>query len=99
MTVEQGSILKIEKLNGYYLVVSRTIYNESEQILVVPIIEKDIEGIFKLPVHSKYVNGVAICDEIRKIDISVRGYSIISFIDNNNLFSIISIIQDLFQII
>lgn len=99
MTIEQGSIIKIEELNGYYLVVSRKIYNMSEQIIVVPIIENGKEETFRIPVNSKYINGVAICDEIRKIDISIRGYSVVSFIDNNNLFPIISIIQDLFQII
>ena len=99
MTIEQGSIIKIEKLNGYFLVISRNIYNVSEQIIVVPIIENGKEGTFRLPVNSKYIEGVAICDEIRKIDIRVRGYSIISYINNNDLFSIISIIQDLFQII
>ncbi|SDB56452.1 PemK-like, MazF-like toxin of type II toxin-antitoxin system [Pseudobutyrivibrio sp. YE44] len=73
--VEQGDILKIEKIPDPIVVISKTSYNETGRIIACPILNNsfsphfDIE--FKMDNKSVYVS----CDNVKQLDLKPRFYS------------------------
>ena len=49
MVVGQGDIIQIEKLKGYFLVVSKDFFNSTEQAIVCPM----VTDTFTDPLHIK----------------------------------------------
>ena len=92
--VEQGDIIKIEGISQTALVISRNLYNESGHVIVCPVITGVSLTAFSFPIkEDEYV----LFDNPRQIDLTSRGYTIISRISLANLIQIVDRLQSLFD--
>ena len=91
--VEQGEILRIEGLSFLTIVISKNAYNHEEKVLVCPIIKKEPKATLKI----KMDNGWVICDDIHRIDLSVRGFQRKGRVGLGKMMMIIDRVQSLFD--
>ena len=96
---EQGDILRIEGIKDLVLVLSKNYYNKSSKIVGCPIVKNARESILNVHIKTKDVEGVALCDQLRNLDISVRGYQIVSKIDISDKMLVSDIVQGIFDYI
>ena len=93
----QGDILKIEKVKFPILVVSKDFFNTSSQIMGCPIVTEATRGPLHIPVDTKEVQGILLCEEVKKLDLRVRGCKKIDVIQTNELLDILDAIQGIFD--
>lgn len=94
--VEQGEILKLEGIKHEALVVSKDRYNESGNIIVCGIADKPVNPAICFPIsEDKY----AICDDMRKLDLRCREFSVKGRVSLAHMIQIIDRLQSLFDYI
>lgn len=92
----QGDILKIENMSVPVIVVSKDIYNATENAIVCPVIKNP--GISPLVYPFSYKKGSAVlCDEVKHLDLKTRGYSVIGSASEYDIIEISNIIESLFD--
>ena len=99
LKIEQGNILKIEGINDPVLVLSTNYYNSNNRIIVCPVVKSAKESILNVNIQTKEVEGVALCDQLKSLNINIRGHKIIGKIDTNTRILISDIVQGLFDYI
>ncbi len=75
MKIEQGDILKVQKLPYPVIVVSNNFFNQSGKAVVCPIRKEVLEGPLHLPVKNELVDGLILCEQVRYLDLSQRFFS------------------------
>ena len=63
MAVEQGDIIQIEKLKGYFLVVSKDFFNSTEQAIVCPMVKDTFLDPLHIEASGKEVKGIVMCEQ------------------------------------
>lgn len=96
--LEQGQIIKVENIKGELLVVSKELYNKTGSVIVCPIVDNMNEGILQYRIHTEKVSGTVLCDQIKNLDLSVRGYKVLCNIDLLSRMTISDIIQGLIEV-
>ena len=74
MTVEQGDILAVEKMKGFFLIVSKNFFNAAEQAVLCPIVEHTFPDPLHIKIKTDEVSGVVMCEQMRLVDLRYRGY-------------------------
>ena len=97
MTVDQGDIVTVENLNGYYLVVSKHFFNETEQVILCPVIKDTFVDPLHVRIETKSVEGIVMCEQMRLVDFSRRGFSIVDRIAYPEIMNITDAIQSIFD--
>ena len=98
--IEQGRIIKVEGIKDPVLVVSDDVYNKCGHVLVCPIIaNKNLENAINIPVHTKDIDGLVLCDQIRNLNISNRPFQVRSMISIDERMLISDVIQGLLEYI
>lgn len=97
MSVEQGDIIKIEKLKGQFLVVSKNFFNETEQVIVCPIVQDTFLEPLHIEIKTNEMNGIVMCEQMRMIDLRYRGYKKIDRIPYSDIVNITDAIQGIFD--
>lgn len=95
--ISQGDILSIERINTPVLVVSKTFFNKTEQIIACPILSKTSEDPLHIPIDTDDVQGVVLCEQMKLLDLRVRGYKKNTEISMEEIMNITDAIQSIFD--
>ncbi|MDD3184402.1 MAG: type II toxin-antitoxin system PemK/MazF family toxin [Anaerostipes sp.] len=93
----QGDILSVERIHTPVLVVSKTFFNKTEQIIACPILEEASEDPLHITIHTKEMKGVVLCEQMKLLDLRVRGYKKSSELQINEIMNIADAIQSIFD--
>ena len=97
MTIEQGDIITIEKMTGYFLVVSKNFFNTTEQAILCPIVQETFSDPLHIKIETNEIRGVVMCEQMRLIDLRYRGYSKVDRIHYPEIIDITDAIQGIFD--
>ena len=97
--LQQGSIIKVEKVKHPVLVVSKDFFNSSGEIIGCPIIENSQEGPLHIFISTEEVRGYVQCEKMALLDVTVRGYKKLDEISMPVLMDISDAIQSIFEYI
>lgn len=97
MVAEQGDLIAIEKLTGYYMVVSKNFFNETEQVIVCPVVKDTFLDPLHIAIKTKDVSGIVMCEQMRLVDLRFRGYKIVSRVTYADRIDITDAIQSIFD--
>lgn len=97
MLVEQGDIISIERISGPVLVVSKNFFNTTEEVIVCPIIRNISKGPLHIEVATDKIEGTVLCEQMRLMDLRVRGFKKISRIKYEDIINITDAIQAIFD--
>ena len=95
--IAQGEIYSVEKIKMPVLVVSKYFFNKSEQIIACPIMDKASKDPLHIPIQTKDLKGVVLCEQLRLLDLRVRGYSKLSELKQDEVMNISDAIQSIFD--
>lgn len=93
----QGYILSVEGIKIPVLVVSKSFFNKSEQVIACPILEAASEDPLHISIHTKDIQGVVLCEQIKLLDLRVRGYKKISELIIDDIMNITDAVQSIFD--
>ena len=98
MIIEQGDILRIEHIQMPVLIVSKNFFNQNGQVICCPIINNNYQAdALHISVKNNEVKGVVLCEQLKFIDLRVRGYKKIGFLDLSDIIEITDAIQSIFD--
>ena len=69
---EQGDLLKVAGLTYPVLVVSNDFFNDSGRVIGCPVLKNAAKGPLHIPLEEGPVEGFALCEQLRYIDLTVR---------------------------
>ena len=96
-TVEQGDIIRITNGRVPFLVVSSSFYNESGIAVVCPIVQKAAGDAMHVPIHTDFVDGTVLCEQLAVVSISGRGCLSKGHLSGNELLEIVYRVQSIFD--
>lgn len=94
---EQGDIIRIPKGKVPFLVVSSSLYNQSGMAVVCPIVSETFNDAMHVPVHTKSMDGVVLCEQLASVSVSGRGYSCKDHLGTETLLEIVYRVQSIFD--
>ncbi len=97
MEIEQGDIIAIEKMKGYFLVASKNFFNRSEQAILCPVVEDTFRDPLHIEIKTSAMAGTVLCEQMRFIDLRFRGYKKVSHIHYADIINITDAIQSIFD--
>lgn len=97
MMVEQGDIITVERLKGYYLVVSKNYFNTTEQVILCPVVRDTFLDPLHIAIETKEVQGIVMCEQMRLVDLQYRGFKKVDRIHYNDIVNITDAIQGIFD--
>ncbi len=95
--IAQGDILLVERINTPILVVSKTYFNQTEQIIACPVLNKASEDPLHIPIIAIDVQGVVLCEQMKLLDLRVRGYKKLTELKIEDIMNITDAIQSIFD--
>jgi len=98
-SVQQGDIIKVEKIKHPVLVVSKDFFNTSGEVIGCPIIRDSKEGPLHIWTSVQEVEGYIQCEKIALLDLTVRGYKKVARIPLSELMNVSDAIQGIFEYI
>lgn len=97
--LQQGDILKIEKIKHPVLIVSKDFFNTSGEIIGCPIIKNSIRGPLHIWMSTEENEGYIQCEKLALLDLSVRGYKKIDRLPISEMINVSDAIQSIFEYI
>ena len=97
--LNQGDILKIEKIKHPVLVVSKDFFNTSGAIIGCPIIKQSTEGPLHIWMSTKETQGYIHCEKLALLDLTVRGYTKTDRLPLSEVINVSDAIQSIFEYI
>ncbi len=97
--VHQGDILKVEKIKNPVLVVSKDFFNETGEIIGCPIFDHSIGSPLHIEIEMENRKGYVQCENLRMLDLNMRGFSVIDRISIHYVMDITDTIQGIFDYI
>ncbi|MBQ8804347.1 MAG: type II toxin-antitoxin system PemK/MazF family toxin [Tyzzerella sp.] len=97
--LQQGDILKIEKIKHPVLVVSKDFFNTSGEIIGCPIISNSMSGPLHIWVSTENAEGYVQCEQLKLLDLSIRGYKKIDRLPIYEKMNVSDAIQGIFEYI
>lgn len=95
--IAQGDILLVERINTPILVVSKTYFNQTEQIIACPVLNNASEDPLHIPIIARDVQGVVLCEQMKLLDLRVRGYKKLTELKIDDIMNITDAIQSIFD--
>ena len=95
--VSQGDILKIEGIPNPCLVVSRDLFNESEMIVVCPVIDEGVESALHMALPTYEMSGFVWVEQLRSVDIRARGYTKIRHLNYADCIQVMDVVKNIFE--
>ena len=95
--LQQGDILKIEKIKHLVLVVSKDFFNTSGEVIGCPIIRNSIPGPLHIWMSTEENEGYIQCEKLALLDLSVRGYKKIDRLPISEMMNVSDAIQGIFE--
>ena len=75
---EQGDILKVSGISFPVIIVSNDLFNSTGKVIVCPIVNNVAEGPLHIKLTDASVEGYALCEQVRYLDLSSRRFSKLS---------------------
>lgn len=97
--LQQGEILKIEKIKHPVLVASKDFFNTSGAIIGCPIISDSLPGPLHIWISTKNTEGYVQCEKIALLDLSIRGYKKVDRLPISEMMNVSDAIQGIFEYI
>lgn len=97
--LQQGDILKIERIAQPVLVVSKDFFNASGEIIGCPIYESGTEGPLHIGVFADGSRKYVQCEKLALLDLKVRGYQKTGALTLADRMNIADAIQGIFDYI
>lgn len=97
MAIEQGDIIAVEKMKGYFLVVSKNFFNKEEQAILCPIVMDTFPDPLHIEIKTDEVEGIVMCEQMRLIDLRYRDYKKVDRIHYPGIINITDAIQSIFD--
>lgn len=95
--IAQGDILSVERLNIPILVVSKAYFNRTEQIIACPVLKNASEDPLHIPVIATDMQGIVLCEQMKLLDLRVRGYKKLTELKIEDVMNIADAIQSIFD--
>lgn len=95
---EQGDIIKVEGIRNPLIVVSKDLFNKEGMAMCCPLFEKTTSHPLHISVSG--IDGqsyIATVEQTKLVDISARGYSVISRISYYDVMNVSDALQALFE--
>ena len=96
-SVRQGSVLELSERAHRVLVLSKSFFNQSGMAIVCPVEFRASEDALHIPIHAGHLEGIALCEQMKSIDLTRRFYRIISQIDYTQVQYITDVVQSIFD--
>lgn len=96
-TIQQGEILCLEKLPFPVLVLSKAFFNRSGLAIACPIRQEVLEDALHISVITEKMQGTAMLEQMRSIDLRARYYSRIGMLDFEQIQNIADAVQSIFD--
>ncbi|HJC87941.1 MAG TPA: type II toxin-antitoxin system PemK/MazF family toxin [Candidatus Eisenbergiella intestinigallinarum] len=97
LEVQQGDILKIERIRHPVLIVSTNFFNASGEVIGCPIYEAGTESPLHIAVTADKMQGYVQCEKLALLDLKVRGHKKTGRIALNEQMNITDAIQGIFD--
>lgn len=97
--LHQGDIVKIEKIKHPVLIVSKDFFNTSNAVIGCPIIKDSYSGPLHIWVETDETEGYVHCENVKFLDLAVRGYKKIDRLSIAQLMNVADAIQGIFEYI
>jgi len=96
--IAQGDILSVERINTPILVVSKTYFNRTEQIIACPVLKNASEDPLHIPIIARDMQGgIVLCEQMKLMDLRVRGYKKLTELKIEDVMNITDAIQSIFD--
>jgi len=96
--IAQGDILSVERINTPILVVSKTYFNRTEQIIACPVLKNASEDPLHIPIIARDMQGgIVLCEQMKLLDLRVRGYKKLTELKIEDVMNITDAIQSIFD--
>lgn len=95
--IAQGDILLIERINTPILVVSKTYFNQTKQIIACPVLKNTSEDPLHIPIIAMDMQGIVLCEQVKLLDLRVRGYKKLAELKIEDVMNITDAIQSIFD--
>ena len=97
MAVEQGDLLRIEKILQPVIVVSNNFFNQSGMAIVCPIMKNAMPGPLHIQLKDSPVEGYVLCEQVRYIDLTARRYSKLTATHYSDIMDISDAVMGMFE--
>lgn len=97
--LQQGDILKIEKIKHPVLVASKDFFNTSGEIIGCPIIKDSNLGPLHIWTSMENVEGYIQCEKLALLDLTIRGHKKIDRLPISEMMNVSDAIQGIFEYI
>ncbi len=95
--IKQGDVIKVENIKNPVFVVSNDYFNSTEAVVVCPMVEQAEPS----PLHIEYIfekkHMYILTEQLKYLNLSIRGYSIQEHNNYDDIFDIIDTIQGIFE--
>ena len=95
--INQGDVLRIEKINMPVLVVSKDFFNQTGEIIGCPIYKSGEPGALHIRIETEKVSGYVQCEKLALLDMNIRGYSKLGRIHMPDIIDIADAVQSIFD--
>jgi len=96
--IAQGDILSVERINTPILVVSKTYFNRTEQIIACPVLKNASEDPLHIPIIARDMQGgIVLCEQMKLMDLRIRGYKKLTELKIDDIMNITDAIQSIFD--
>ncbi len=95
--LQQGDIIKIEKIKHPVLVVSKDFFNTSGEVIGCPIIINSKPGPLHIWMSKEDIEGYIQCEKLALLDLSIRGYKKVGRLPISEMINISDAIQGIFE--
>ncbi|MCD8151789.1 MAG: type II toxin-antitoxin system PemK/MazF family toxin [Clostridiales bacterium] len=89
--------MSVEGISFPVLVVSKNYFNRTEEVIVCPVRSKSTPGPLHVYVETGEIRGLVECEQLRMLDLRVRGYRKRGEISMEMIMEITDVIQGIFD--
>ena len=94
---EQGDILRVEKIRGPVLIVSKNFFHRTEQAIACPVAASAAPDPLHILIDTGKTKGIVLCEHMRFLDLRIRGYQKIDEVPLSAVMDITDAIQSIFD--
>lgn len=96
-SVKQGDIIELGGEKRQALVLSKDFFNESGLAIVCPVVQKAGRDALHVVVETERVAGIALCEQLKAMDLQKRYYRTIGRISFSGIQEITDLVQSIFD--
>ena len=95
--VEQGDLIRLSSGKVPFLVVSSDFFNQSQLIVVCPVVASAVPDALHIPISASRLNGIALCEQLASVSIARKGSTLVDHLPAAQLMDIIYRVQSIFD--